>query len=131
VDYPALADLRYQIRTFLRTRETAARAAGVEPQQYLLMLQVKGLTGRRLATIGMLADRLQVSQHAVVQLVDRLERRRMVRRADGPDRRQVVIHLRPPGEALVRRLARQSMAELRVEGPALVSSLQRLVRRRT
>jgi hypothetical protein len=42
VDYETLADLRYHVRRFLRVREDAARAAGVEPQQYVLLLQIKG-----------------------------------------------------------------------------------------
>src|SRR5262245_35818275 len=116
-DFAALADLRYLIRQFLRTRETAARAAGIEPQQYLVLPQIKGLAGRRPATIGALAERLQINQHAVVQLVNRLARRGMVRRRrDDPDARFVVIELMPRGETILRRLALQSLAELRVEG---------------
>ena len=127
-DYAGLADFRFLIRQFLRTRETAARAAGVEPQQYQVLLQIKGLTGRRPATVGALADRLQISQHAVVQLVNRLARRKMVRRRrDDPDARFVVIELLPRGETILRRLALQSLAELRVEGRALVAALRRLL----
>src|SRR5438105_2445541 len=99
VDYATLADLRYQLRRFLRLREVAARAAGVEPQQYLVLLQVRGLESRRPATIGALAERLQLQHHAVVQLVDRLARRGMVRRRrEGRDRREVVVEVCPPGE---------------------------------
>lgn len=127
-DYHTLADLRYQLRRFLRVREVAARAAGVEPQQYLMLLQVKGLEGRAVPTIGALAERLQISHHAAVQLVDRLSRRGMVeRRRDGPDRRAVAVGLRPAGETLLRRLARQSLTELTAEGPQLVASLRRLI----
>src|SRR5256712_9297800 len=105
VDYQALADLRYQVRRFLRTREVAARAAGVAPQQYVLLLQVKGLDGREPATIRALAERLQTQHHAVVQLVDRLAARDMVaRRRDVRDRREVLVELRPAGEAVLRRL---------------------------
>jgi DNA-binding MarR family transcriptional regulator len=130
VDYETLADLRYQIRRFLRVRELAARAAGVEPQQYLVLLQVKGLEGREAVTIGALAGRLQIGHHAAVQLVDRLERGGMVeRRRDGPDRRAVIVALRPAGEAVLRRLALHSVAELEAEAPALVLSLTRLVAR--
>ncbi len=75
VDYETLADLRYHIRRFLRVREDAARAAGVEPQQYVLLLQVKGFESRRPATIGALTERLQIRHHATVQLVDRLAQR--------------------------------------------------------
>src|ERR671930_928007 len=115
VDYPALADLRYQIRRFLRVREVAARAARVEPQQYLLLLQVKGLEGREVATMSMLAERLQIRHHAVVQLVDRLVTAGMVeRRREGRDRREVVVRLRPRGENVLKRLADYSVAELTI-----------------
>jgi DNA-binding MarR family transcriptional regulator len=130
IDYRTLADLRYQLRRFYRVRELAARAAGVEPAQYLLLLQVKGLQGHAPATIGTLAERLQIQHHGVVQLVNRLVRRGMVeKRREGPDRREVMVALRPAGEAVLRRLARHSIAELRTEGPRLVSSLRRLVRK--
>jgi DNA-binding MarR family transcriptional regulator len=129
LDYRTLADLRYQLRRFLRAREIAARAAGVEPQQYLVLLQIKGLEGREVATIRVLAERLQIQHHAMVQLIDRLVDRRMVeRRRQGRDRREVVVRLRPSGERVLRRLARHSIVELTTEGPGLVSSLLRLVR---
>lgn len=132
IDYPTLAELRYRIRRFLRTREIAARAAGVEPQQYLVLLQVKGLEGQQAATIGVLAERVQVTPHAMVQLVDRLVERKMVERRRGdPDRRQVVVAVRPAGEAVLRRLALHSLADLRSEGPALAASLRRLIRQST
>ena len=72
VSYWTLAELRYHIRRFLRTREIAARAVGVEPQQYLLLLQVKGLGRRTPVTVGVLAERLQLRHHTTVALVDRL-----------------------------------------------------------
>ena len=129
LDYRTLADLRYQLRRFLRAREVAARAAGVEPQQYLALLQIKGLEGRAVATIRVLAERLQIQHHAMVQLIDRLADRRMVeRRRQGRDRREVVVRLRPSGERVLRRLAQHSIVELTTEGPGLVSSLMRLVR---
>ena len=91
---------------------------------------MKGLHRREPPTIGVLAERLQTQHHNVVQLVDRLVARGMVaRRRDAGDRREVLIELRPAGEAALRRLARHSIAELRTEGPALVSSLLRLVRK--
>ena len=129
VDYTALAEWRYQLRLLLGRRETAARAVGVEPQQYMLLLQIKGLQARRGVTIGMLAERLHIRHHSAVELVDRLVERGMVarRRHDG-DRRQVIVTLRPAGEAVLRRLALNSLAELQMEGPALLATLRRLVR---
>jgi DNA-binding MarR family transcriptional regulator len=128
VDYWTLAELRYHIRRFLRLREVAARSAGVEPQQYLLLLQVKALTGRQPVTISALAERVQLRHHSVVELVDRLAERGMVaRRRDRPDRREVLVALRPRGEAVLRKLALYSLRELRTEGPALMAALNRLI----
>ena len=129
VNYATLAEWRYQLRLLLGRREAAARAAGVEPQQYMLLLQIKGLEARGAVTIGMLAERLQIRHHSAVELVDRLVKRGLVarRRHDG-DRRQVVVKLRAPGEAVLRRLALNSLAELRAEAPALVATLRRLIR---
>lgn len=128
VDYRALSDLRYQLRRFLRIREVAARAAGVEPQQYLVLLQIKGLEGRQVPTMSVLAERLQIRHHSVVQLVDRLVRGGMVeRRREGRDRREVSVRLRPKGEKVLGRLADYSIDELTTEAPSLVASLNRLV----
>jgi DNA-binding MarR family transcriptional regulator len=128
VDYATLATLRYQIRRFLRVRELAARAAGIEPQQYVVLLQLKGLEAGGPTTVGTLAERLQVRHHSAVELVDRLARRGMVvRRRDQRDRRGVVLRLTPRGKAVIRRLALQSLAELETEGPALVALLGRLI----
>jgi len=131
VDYRTLAALRYQIRRFLRTREVAARAAGVEPQHYLLLLQIKGLEeDEQPATVGALAERLQLRHHTVVELVDRLGTKGLVVRRRSPsDRRQVVVELRPAGNAVLKRLAQYSIEELRTEGPALVAALTRLIGR--
>ncbi len=123
-----LAELRYHIRRFLRTREVAARAVGIEPQQYLLLLQAKGLEGRKLVTLGILAERLQLRHHSTVGLVDRLARRGLVvRTADQRDRRTVRVELTAAGEVVLRRLALRSLGELRTEGPALVAALRRLI----
>jgi DNA-binding MarR family transcriptional regulator len=128
IDYETLAELRYQVRRFLRVRELAARAAGVAPQQYLVLLQIRGVARYQSVTIGVLAERLQIHHHSAVQLVDRLARQGLVvRRRDEHDRRSVVVELRPRGEALLRKLALYSIAELRTEGPALAASLGRLM----
>jgi len=131
VDYWTLAQLRYHIRRFLRVRELAARAAGIEPQHYLVLLQLKGLEGKRAATMGTLAERIQLRHHSAVELVDRLVSRGMVRRRrDTRDRREIVVELRPAGEAVLTKLALQSLRELRTEGPALVRILNRLISHR-
>ena len=88
---------------------------------------MKGLDGRGLATIGTLAERLQISHHGVVQLVDRLAERGLVERRPGADRREVVVRLRSPADTILRRLATHSIDELTKDGPVLVASLRRLI----
>ena len=128
VDYRSLADLRYHIRGFLAVREAAARAAGLEPQQYLLLLQIKDRESDGPATVGMLAERLHIKHHSAVELVDRLCARKLVARRRSPDdRRQVIVEMRPAGRAVLERLAIHSLAELRNVGPALIEVLARLI----
>lgn len=127
-DYHGLADLRYHVRNFLRVRELACRKIGLAPQHYQFLLQLKGLEGRSPATVSALADRLQLRHHSTVGLIDRLVAKGFIRRrADVRDRRQVIIELRPRGAAVLKRLALYSFVELRTEGPALVTTLGRLL----
>ena len=101
-----MAEYRYAIRRFLRFSEEAARKAGVTPQQYQLMLAIKGYPGREYANITELAERMQLDHHSTVGLIDRTEERGLVRREqDREDRRQVNVRLTPAGESLLRQLA--------------------------
>jgi len=127
-EYRALAEFRYQIRRFLNVSEQAARAAGLEPQQYLLLLALRGLPEGKQATILTLAERLQLRHHSVVGLIDRLEKRGLVRRVRGKeDRRKVLISLTARGEQILGNLARKRLAELRATGPELVRALGAVV----
>ena len=71
-NYKAMAELRYQIRRFLRFSENAARQVGIEPQQHQLLLAVRGLPDDVKPTIGVLAERMQLQHHSTVELIDRL-----------------------------------------------------------
>lgn len=105
-DFEALSAFRYQLRKFLRFSEDAAQAEGVTPQQYLLLLHIKGFPGREWASVGELAERLQSQHHSVVALVTRCEKLKLVKRvASTIDRRQVEIHLLPAGERCLTKLA--------------------------
>ena len=128
-DYQALAELRYQIRLFLRFSEEAARKMGLEPQQHQLMLVLKGLPSGMRPTIGALAERMQIQHHSAVELVNRLSAGGLVRRnRSGEDRRQVLLGLTPKGEKVLRELSIGHKAELRSQGPALVAALERAMR---
>src|ERR1700680_2238727 len=128
-EFRALAEFRYQIRVFLNGSEETARNAGLEPQQYLLLLALRGLPLGRDASIRELAERMQLRHHSVVELVDRLERRLLLRRERSrTDLRRVMVHLTPRGEKILLRLARERIAELRTAAPALVRALTAAIR---
>ena len=112
--FQLLAEFRHQMRRFERFSELAIKSAGLTPQQYLLMLQIKGTPDRDWATVGELAERLQIQHHGAVALVNRCEARGFVsKRIDEHDRRQVQVHLCPEGEALLEHLVSLHKAELK------------------
>jgi DNA-binding MarR family transcriptional regulator len=124
-----LAEVRYKLRRFLRFGEDEARKAGLTPQQHQLLLAVKGFPGRDWATVGEIAERLQLRHHSAVGLVDRAEEIGLIaRRADPVDRRVVRIVLTPAGERVLVRLTRLHLTEIKVLAPklALVASLPRM-----
>ena len=127
-DFCAMAELRYQIRRFLRFSEKAARAAGIEPQQQQLLLALKGLPKGVRPTIGVLAERMQLQHHSTVGLIDRLvERGLLVRLRATTDKRQVLIKLSRDGEEVLRKLSLHHLDELRSDGPRFVKVLQSLL----
>ncbi len=109
-----LAWFRYRVRRFQRFSEKVARSLSITPQQHQLMLGVAGFTGRGWATISELAEFLQGRHNAVVGLVQRAEHRGLVRKAQGErDRRFVKVHLTHKGHAILDRISRKNIAELR------------------
>jgi DNA-binding MarR family transcriptional regulator len=99
-----IAAFRAEIRVFLRTSEQIARASGLTPQRYLLLLMIKGAPdGSEQATVNELAERLQLAQSTVTELVARAERLGLVERERSElDGRVVHLRLTQEGE---RRLA--------------------------
>ncbi len=112
-DFESLSEFRYQMRRFERFSERAAQGEGLTPQQYLVLLHIKGAPGREWASVGEIAERLQLQPHGAVALVTRCEALELVaRRPSEIDRRQVEIHLLPAGQKLLERLAELHRAEL-------------------
>lgn len=127
-DYAALAEFRHQLERFLNRRRRAARMAGLQPKQYQLMLAVKGMPKGQQPTVGEIAERLQIQNHSVVELVDRLEKRRYIQRQrDQADRRVVHLIITPAGESVLRKLVTASLTELRTEAPALLRALTKVL----
>ena len=90
-DYRALAELRYRIRLFLCEGDAAARQVGLEPQQYLLLLAVRGLPEGTEATIRALAERLTLKHNSAVELIDRMETRGYACRIQSREDRRCVL----------------------------------------
>jgi DNA-binding MarR family transcriptional regulator len=130
-EYRALAELRYRIRLFLREGDTTTLSEGLEPQQYQMLLAIRGLEEGELATIGTLAERLAIKHHSAVELIDRLERRGFVKRLrEKEDRRQVRVLLLPRGEKALAGVVKERISELRASGSALVRTIETLLERR-
>jgi len=91
---------------------------------------LKGLPAEKKSTIGALAERLQLEHHSTVELIDRLEERRLVRRSrDTTDRRQVLIQITPKGEGVLHDLVLHHLEELETVGPELVRVLNKILSR--
>lgn len=126
-EYLALGEFRYQLRRFLRNMEEATRQLGANPQQYQLVLAIKGLPKETEPTISNLAERMQLNHNSMVELADRCEQHKLLRRTrSAADRRQVSLSITPEGEALLRRLGVAARQELRDAGPTLVEAILHL-----
>jgi len=126
--YQSLAEFHYQLRRFLHFSEQAARSVGLEPQQHQLLLALKGLPQGRPATVGELAERLQIQHHSTVELINRMVEKNFLERSrDESDQRKVIIHLTPYGEEILRKLSLLHRTELRSSGPELVHSLNSVI----
>jgi len=127
-EYSALAELRHLIRRFVQEGDATVRQAGLEPQQYLLLLAIRGLPPGQDASIRALAERLSLRHHSTVELIDRMEARGFVKRMRGrEDRRQVLISLQPRGEKLLEKVVGQRIIELRANGRELVHAITALL----
>jgi DNA-binding MarR family transcriptional regulator len=123
-EYLALGEFRYQLRRFLRNMEEATRLLGANPQQYQLVLAIKGLPKNVEPTISHLAERMQLNHNSMVELVDRCEENSLLRRTrSGEDRRQVSLSIMPEGEVLLRKLGVAARQELQEKGPILVEAI--------
>ena len=128
-EYIALAEFRYQLRRFSRNMEEQTREMGVNPQQYQVVLAVRGLPPGQEPTVGRLAERMQLNHNSMVELVDRCEEAGLLQRTRSEiDRRQVTLAITGRGEALLRKLGAAAREELRGRGPSLVKAVLRLIR---
>jgi DNA-binding MarR family transcriptional regulator len=119
-----LAEFRYRLRTFLQFSEQAAHAAGLQPQQHQLLLQIAGAPSDALPTIAYAAERLGLRHNSVVELANRsVEEGLLERTSDEADARRVLLRVTSRGARLLQKLAAHHRSELDVMGPALIEAL--------
>jgi DNA-binding MarR family transcriptional regulator len=91
-DYAGAAAFRAGLRRFSRRSEELARAAGITPRQYLVLLMIAaGDEGA--STVSTLVAKLQLTQSAVTELVQRAEEAGLISREQSKSDGRVV-HLR-------------------------------------
>lgn len=128
-EFKALAVFRYELRKFLRFSEEAARDQGLTPQQYQALLAIEGFSGPDEITLGELAEQLQIVSHSAVGLVDRMVKRKLIKRhTSEQDKRSVSIKLTPVGRSLLEKVAAIHRRELRTAGPLLMDLLEKVER---
>jgi DNA-binding MarR family transcriptional regulator len=131
-DIQQLAKFRYEMRRFLQFSEQAAVAAGLQPQQHQLLLQIAGAPDDTLVTISYIAEVMSLRHHTVVELSKRCELAGLVRRTHDPiDRRCVVLKLTPQGDRALRQLSEMHAQQLREQAPSLIQALTRISKSKT
>ncbi|CAM3670718.1 HTH marR-type domain-containing protein [Bordetella sputigena] len=118
-DFVALAQLRFALRRFMAFSENAAAGCGLTPQQHQALLAIKAAPDETM-TVGEVADWLLLRPHSAGELIDRLERMRLVERhPDASDRRKVHIGLTQAAQDKLDALSSAHFEELRAIGPLL------------
>ncbi len=105
------AELRGALRKFLRSSERIAREEGLTPSRYLLLLMIRSARDGR-STVTELAERMQLTQSTVTELVTRSESARLVRREQsGEDARVFWLELTEEGLARLARVVERNGRE--------------------
>ena len=125
--YLGLANFRYALRRFLFASERLSAESGITTQQYQAMLAI----GAAVEPLAMkdLAEDLMLQPHAVVQMVDRLQKLDLAERRASPlDGRVVLVALTDQGANLLDGLAARHLEEVLRQEPKLTEALRRLKR---
>jgi DNA-binding MarR family transcriptional regulator len=106
-EFREAAALRGALRKFMRSSERIAREEGLTPSRYLLLLMIKA-SERGRSTVTELAERMQLTQSTVTELVTRAEAAGLVAREQSEeDARVFWLGLTEDAEArLARAVAR-------------------------
>jgi DNA-binding MarR family transcriptional regulator len=100
---------------------------GLSASQHQALLAIQGYPERSVVSVGELSERLQIEPHSTVGLLDRLEKRNLVKRETSKeDRRCVQISLTEEGLDFLDKLSRVHRQELKRVGPELYKILKHL-----
>jgi DNA-binding MarR family transcriptional regulator len=125
--YQRLAAFRHALRRFLAFSETAARAAGITPQQHQALLAVKGAPKPGLVTVGYLADQLLLRPNSAAELVERMVKCGFLSKVGAEDdQRRIVLSLTPSAERTLHSLSAAHIRELRYSAPVLAGLMEML-----
>jgi DNA-binding MarR family transcriptional regulator len=110
-EFREAAALRGALRKFLRASERIAREEGLTPSRYLLLLMIKTTSAGR-STVTELAERMQLTQSTITELVTRAEAAGLVRREQSvEDARVFWLHLMAEGEVRLARVVARNGPE--------------------
>ena len=110
-DIREAAELRASLRKFLRGSERVAREEGLTPSRYLLLLMIQSADQGR-STVTELADRMQLTQSTVTELVTRAESAGLVKRSQSEDDARVFwLQLTEEGQSRLARAVARNGAE--------------------
>jgi DNA-binding MarR family transcriptional regulator len=110
-DIREAAELRAALRKFLRQSERVAREEGLTPSRFLLLLMIESADSGR-STVTELAERMQLTQSTVTELVTRAETAGLVGREQSEeDARVFWLELTDEGHARLARSVARNGAE--------------------
>jgi DNA-binding MarR family transcriptional regulator len=114
-EFREAAALRGALRKFMRSSERIAREEGLTPSRYLLLLMIKTSESGR-SNVTELAERMQLTQSTVTELVTRAESAGLLEREQSEDDARVFwLRLTPDADArLARAVARNGRERRRL-----------------
>src|SRR5436309_8586019 len=121
--YSALAAFHTQLQRLVDSIDHRTREAGLQRTKLRMLLAIRRQPSA--ATIGQLAEALDIDRNTVVEIVDDLVRQGFViRERDPHDRRRFLISLTPTGSDWIGPVVDGELRELATAGPELLRALR-------